>query len=190
MVASVGAKYILKYSERLDKKESHLSADRRSLTNKKPPTFPYRLLCFPVGIPCSLQEAIIPYCKGIPLRVAALIKSNFFPCLLRFWYPSRISGFFPYPPPPPEVLFFYVPLPPEYPPNPLAKPNSFSPRSLTPSIFFLKRPAHKSKSLNTISQLMRSKCGERCTSFQSFEKFGARRGKRQSTKNCNFTLFS
>ena len=28
--------------------------------------FPYRLLCFPV----------IPYCKRIPLRVAALIKST------------------------------------------------------------------------------------------------------------------
>ena len=118
MVASVGAKYILKYSERLGKQESHLSADRRSLTNKNPPTFPYRLLCFPVGIPYSLQEAIIPYCKGIPLRVAALIKSNFFPCLLRFWYPPRISGFlctpqrfcfFTYPPkntlhPPPPSL--------------------------------------------------------------------------------------
>ena len=111
MVASVGAKYILKYRERLGKQESHLSADRWSLTNKKPPTFPYRLLSFPVGIPYSLQETIIPYCKGIPLRMPALIKSNFFPCLLRFWYP---------PPPPyarisvflctlPEVLFFYVP---------------------------------------------------------------------------------
>ena len=99
MVASVGAKYILKYSERLGKQESHLSADRWSLTNKKPPTFPYRLLCFPVGIPYSLQEAIIPYCKGIPLRVAALIKSNFFPCLLRFWYPLEF------------LLFFYVPHP-------------------------------------------------------------------------------
>ena len=96
MVASVGAKYILKYSEKLGKQESHLSADRWSLTNHKPPTFPYRLLSFPVGIPYSLQEAIIPYCKyckGIPLRVAALIKSNFFPCLLRFWYSARISGF-------------------------------------------------------------------------------------------------
>ena len=92
-VASVGAKYILKYSEWLGKQESHLSADRWSLTNKKPPTFPYRLLCFPVGIPYSLQEAIISYCKGITLRVAALIKSNFFPCLLRFWYPPRISVF-------------------------------------------------------------------------------------------------
>ena len=89
MVASVGAKYILKYSEKVGKQESHLSADRWSLTNKKPPTFPYRLLCFPVGI---------PYCKGIPLRVAALIKSNFFPCLLTFWYPPRISVFFTYPP--------------------------------------------------------------------------------------------
>ena len=68
MVASVGAKYILKYSERLGKQESHLSADRWSLTNKKPPTFPYSLLCFPVGIPYFLQEAIIPYCKGIPLH--------------------------------------------------------------------------------------------------------------------------
>ena len=29
--------------------------------------------------------------------------------------------------------------------------------------------------------LIRSKCGERCTSFQSFEKFGARRGKRKSS---------
>ena len=98
MVASVGAKYILKYSERLGKQESHLSADRWSLTNKKPPTFPYRLLCFPVGILYSLQEAIIPYCKGMPLRVAALIKSNFFPCLLRFWYPPRISVFLRTPP--------------------------------------------------------------------------------------------
>ena len=85
MAASVGAKYILKYSERLGKQESHLY----SLTNKKPSTFPYRLLCFPVGIPYFLQEAIIPYCKGIPLRAAALIKSNLFPCLLRFWYPPR-----------------------------------------------------------------------------------------------------
>ena len=69
------------------------------LPNKKPPTFPYRLLCFPVCIPYSLQEAIIPYCKGISLRVAALIKSNFFPSLLRFWYPPRISVFFTHPPP-------------------------------------------------------------------------------------------
>ena len=76
MVASIGAKYILKYNERLGKQESHLSADRWSLTNKKSPTFPYRLLCFPVGIPYSLQETIVPYCKGIPLRilVAAVIK--------------------------------------------------------------------------------------------------------------------
>ena len=42
------------------------------LNRKETPTFPYRLLCFPVGIPYSLQEAIIPYCRGIPLRVAAL----------------------------------------------------------------------------------------------------------------------
>ena len=99
MVASVGAKYILKYSsERLGKQEPHLSADRWSLTNKKPSTFPYRLLCFPVGIPYSLQEAIILCCKGIPLRVAALIKSNFFPCLLKFWYPCRISVFLRIPP--------------------------------------------------------------------------------------------
>ena len=125
MVASVGAKYILKYSERLDKKESHLSADRRSLTNKKPPTFPYRLLCFPVGIPCSLQEAIIPYCKGIPLRVAALIKSNFFPCLLRFWYPSRISGFFPYPPPPPRGSVFLRTPPPRISSKPISQAKLF-----------------------------------------------------------------
>ena len=118
MVASVGAKYVLKYSERLGKQDSHLSPDRWSLTNKKPPTFPYRLLCFPVGIPYSLQEAIIPYCKRIPLRVAALIKSNFFPCLPRFWSPHRISVLFKYPP---EVLFLRTPPPPpEYPPNPLA----------------------------------------------------------------------
>ena len=103
MVASVGAKYILKYSERLGKQESHLWADGWNLTNKKPLTFPYRLLCFPVGIPYSLQEAIIPYWKGISLRVAALIKSNFFPCLLRFWYPLVFLRT------PPEVLFFYVP---------------------------------------------------------------------------------
>ena len=118
MVASVGAKYILKCGERLGKKESHLSADRWSLTNKKPPTFPYRLLCFPVGIPYSLQEAIIPYCKRISLRVAALIKSNFFPCLLRFWYPPRNSVF--YVPSPRGSVFLRTPLPPKYPPNPLA----------------------------------------------------------------------
>ena len=96
MVASVGAKYILKYSERLGKQESHLLANRWSLTNKKPSTFPYRLLCFPVGILYSLQEAIIPYCKGISLRVAALIKSCFFSM------PTKILV-------PLEFLFFYVP---------------------------------------------------------------------------------
>ena len=114
MVVSVGAKYseiyiyhyILKYSERLGKQESHLSADRWSLTNNKPPTFPCRLLCFRLGSPYSLQQAIIPYCKGIPPRVAALIKINFFPCLLRFWYPLEFLSFYV---PPPEVLFFTYP---------------------------------------------------------------------------------
>ena len=149
MVASVGAKYIFKYGERLGKKESHLSADRWSLTNKKPPTFPYRLLCFPVGIPYSLQEAIIPYCKGISLRVAALIKSNFFPCLLRFWYPLEIL-FFAYSPPP-EVLFFYVPPPP--PPKISSKPPSLaklpSSKKFNTLYLLFKTAAHKSKSLNT-----------------------------------------
>ena len=117
LLASVVAKYILKYSERLGKQESHLSANigELSLTNKKPPTFPYRLLCFPVGIPYFLQEAIILYCKGIPLRVAALIKSNFFPCLLRFWYPPRISVF--YVPPRGSVFFYLHPRIPSKPPS-------------------------------------------------------------------------
>ena len=118
MVASVGTKYILKYSERLRKQESHLSADRWSLTNKKPPTLPYRLPCFPVGIPYSLQEAIIRYCKGIPLRVAALIKilvppKNF--CF--FTYPPRGSVFYV---PPRGSVFLRTPPPTEYPPNLLA----------------------------------------------------------------------
>ena len=122
MVASVGAKYILKYSERLGKQESHLSADRWNLTNKKLPTFLYRLLCFPVGIPYSLQEAIIPFCKRIPLRVAALIKSNFFPCLLRFWYPPTISLFFKYPP----QRFCFLRTPPPSPQNILQTPYSLA----------------------------------------------------------------
>ena len=71
---------------------------------------------------------------------------------LRFWYHPRISVFLRTPP---EVQFFYVPPPPEYPPV----------------------PAHNSKSLNTISELIRSKCGERYTRFQSFQKFGTRLGK-------------
>ena len=67
--------------------------------------------CSVSGIPYSLQEAIIPYYKGISLRVAALIKSYFFPCLLRFWYPPRISGFFYVPPPQRFCFFTYTPPP-------------------------------------------------------------------------------
>ena len=55
--------------------------------------------CFPVGIPYSLQEAIFPYCKGIPLRVAALIKSNFFYAYTKILVPPRISVFLRTPPP-------------------------------------------------------------------------------------------
>ena len=38
--------------------------------------------------------------------------------------------------------------------------------------------------------LIGSKCGVCCTSFQSFEKFGARGGKRESSKNWIFRCFS
>ena len=91
MVASVGAKYILKYSERLGKQEPHLSANRWSLTNKKPPTFPYRLLCFPEGIPYSLQEAIIPYClkvSGQGCGAQSLRSENRFLA----WAPSSLNN--------------------------------------------------------------------------------------------------
>ena len=103
LVTSVGANYILKYSERLGKQESHILADRWSLTNKKPATFPYTLLCFPAGIPYSLQEAIIPYCKGIFSMPTKILVPPQNICFLRT--PQRFC-FFTYPP--------------EYPPNPLA----------------------------------------------------------------------
>ena len=41
--------------------------------SSNPPTFPLRKVIFPVGIPYNLCMAKIPYGRGFPLRVAALV---------------------------------------------------------------------------------------------------------------------
>ena len=99
--------------------------------DKKPPTFPYRLLR---RYPLLPRRSNNPLLKGDLHTSGSIDKKWVFSMPTKILVPPRISVF--YVPPPGGSVFYVTPPPPapEYSPNPLAWPNSLSLRSLTPSI--------------------------------------------------------